>query len=319
MTTKLRAVFDASTKTRTVHSINDTLLPGPNLNTLLTFVLYRFQEHCIALTSDISKMFREIVLDDSEHDFHRFFIGVLGEKFSEWRMKRLTFRVTSSPFLATQVLHQLAQIKQHSHPHASSVILSSFYVDDCLTGASSVEEASSLQKELCDLLQSAGMTMRKWHSNSSHFLETVPEHLHELADLYIPKEPSDSLKTLGIHWHIGEDQFYILTPLVDSTQPPTKRDVVSITARVFHALGWFAPATLLGKILMQDLWKLGIDWDFVVPGDLLAGRHGSSSSPFYQNIRFQDDGPRMTLPSSVASYLDSLMHPAQPHLLAAPS
>ena len=66
--TKLRVVFDASAKITTV---NDTLLPTPSLYPLLTTILNRFRLHYVALTSDISKMFQEVVLDLSERNYLR--------------------------------------------------------------------------------------------------------------------------------------------------------------------------------------------------------------------------------------------------------
>ena len=57
-TTKLHVVFDASA------------LPTPSFYPLLTSVLNKFCFHHIALSSDISKMFREVLLESTEKDFH---------------------------------------------------------------------------------------------------------------------------------------------------------------------------------------------------------------------------------------------------------
>ena len=69
-TTQLRVVFDASAKSSTGHSLNDLLLPGPTLYPLLTSVLIRFRQHAIGLSSDITKMFREVSLHQTERDLH---------------------------------------------------------------------------------------------------------------------------------------------------------------------------------------------------------------------------------------------------------
>ncbi len=55
-------------------------------------------------------------------------------------MRRLTFGVRASAFIATQVLLKLADLHQTTHPVAANLIRTSFYVDDSLTGASTVEE-----------------------------------------------------------------------------------------------------------------------------------------------------------------------------------
>jgi len=118
-TTKLRAVFDASCKTTYGQSLNDQLLPGPKLYPLLSTVLNRFRMHQISLTADISKMFWEILLHPEERDFHRFLHRDKAGQLVDARMKRVTFCVTSSPFLAPQTLHQLAELGDKQYPVVS--------------------------------------------------------------------------------------------------------------------------------------------------------------------------------------------------------
>ncbi len=57
------------------------------------------------------------------------------------KMKRLTFGIRSSPFLATQVIRDLASKHKTSHPEASFAIVNSFYVDDFVSGTNTVTEA----------------------------------------------------------------------------------------------------------------------------------------------------------------------------------
>ena len=163
-TTKLRIVFDGSATTTSGASLNDTLLPGPSLYSLLTSILNQFRCHRIGMSADISKMFREVGLAPQDRDLHRFLID--GED-RDWRMCRVTFGVTCSPFLASSVLLQVARDHSQEYPRAAEAVRKSFYVDDCLTGAATVEEAASLREELNALLARACMLLRKWRSISS--------------------------------------------------------------------------------------------------------------------------------------------------------
>ena len=61
-TMKIRAVFDASAKSSSNASLNDILQVGPTIHSSLIDVLLRFRVHRIALTADISKMYRAIEL-----------------------------------------------------------------------------------------------------------------------------------------------------------------------------------------------------------------------------------------------------------------
>ena len=67
-------------------------------------------------------------------------------------MFHLTFGVTSSPVVATKVLHQLAADHSIEYPAASQVVLNIFYVYDCLSGAHTIEQVIVLRQQLCDLL-----------------------------------------------------------------------------------------------------------------------------------------------------------------------
>ncbi len=266
-TTKLRAVFDASAKSKSGCSLNDQLLSGPNLYPLLSSVLLRFRLHQVAFTADISKMFREIALNEEEWNFHRFLMRNDNGHLQDFRMNRLTFGVKSSPFLATQVLRQLASDYQTQYPDAARTILEDFYVDDCISGASTVEEATKTKEQLLQLLSSAGMLLRKWRSNSPQFLQTVPIELQETAGLKIA-DPSASAKALGICWDVSSDNFYVSTPTFNSVDRPTKRIVASSAARVFDVLGFYSPSVLPVKIILQQLWKLGCNWDDSIPDNL---------------------------------------------------
>ena len=187
-TTKLRAVFDASARTSNGTSLNDTLLTGPTMYPLLSDVLIRFRNHAIGFSADIGKRFREIVLHPEERDLHRFLRRDEADRIQICRMKRLTFGVRSSPFLATQTIRHLAETHRESHPNASQSILQDFYVDDFLSGSSTIDKADALRVELCSLLQSAGMTLRKWRTNSTSFRDTIHQDLIETADLlHLPK------------------------------------------------------------------------------------------------------------------------------------
>ncbi len=177
-TTKLRVVFDASAKSSTGVSLNDTLLQGPNLYPLLTSVILAFRSHPIGLCADISKMFREVGLHPDDRDLHRFLQPEPnGGAIQDMRMTRVTFGVTSSPFLATQVLRQLAHDYQEQYPKAAYIVRNHFYVDDCLTGADTLEDAIDIRTNLCELFSHAQMVLRKWKSNSQSLLQTIPKKL----------------------------------------------------------------------------------------------------------------------------------------------
>ena len=246
-TTKLRIVFDVSALTTSGNSLNDSRIPGPCMYPAIPDLLIKFRTHKVAMTADIGKMFREVGLQEADRDLHRFvWRPEEGAPIQITRMKRLTFGVASSPFLATQILRQLAKDHYDDFPRASNILSNSFYVDDCLTGAETVEEAISLQHELYQLLMKAQMTLRMWRSSSAEVLKHIPGTLKEVEpdkDLFTPKGHP---KALGVHWVASLDVLHVSIPSFGAGQTTlTKRSIASAVARIYDVLGWHAPAVLI--------------------------------------------------------------------------
>jgi len=266
-TTKVRPVFDASALTSSGASLNDTLHTGPNLYPHLSDILLKFRTHAIAVSADISKMFREVKLHEEEQDQHRFLCKDERGDIRDLRMKRLTFGVRCSPYVATQVIKHLTETHTDTHSPASQPLKQSFYVDDFLSGASNVQEAARIQKELCDLLQLAGMTLRKWRSNDKDFIDTLPSSIRETENLLI--SPTDkSLKTLGLHWDVSSDQLSVAISTPSFHSKVTKRKIASNLGKVYDILGFFSPVTIIAKLLLRTLWQTQIRWDTPVPANI---------------------------------------------------
>ncbi|XP_070517427.1 uncharacterized protein [Cardiocondyla obscurior] len=70
-TTKVRVVFDASAKTDNGLSLNDLLMVGPTIQEKLFSHLIRFRTYVYVISSDIEKMYRQIVLDKRDRRFQR--------------------------------------------------------------------------------------------------------------------------------------------------------------------------------------------------------------------------------------------------------
>ena len=50
---------------------------------------------------------------------------------------------------------------------------------------------------------------------------------------------------------------------------PTKRGIVNQTSTIFDPLGSVAAFVVRAKLILQELWRLGFDWDETVSGPLL--------------------------------------------------
>ncbi|GBP77129.1 hypothetical protein EVAR_99375_1 [Eumeta japonica] len=81
-------------------------------------------------------------------------------------------------------------------------------------------------------------------------------------------------KTLGLQWDINNDALGFNlglrntpTEVLETSLPPTKRQVTSAVMSVFDPLGLASPVLITGKCMLQDIWRSGIDWDETIEAD----------------------------------------------------
>ncbi len=259
----------ASAKSSTGTSLNDTLLVGPTVHPPLIDVLLRFRTHRVALTTDVSKMYRAIELTMDDRDVHRFlWRNDPKDPLQDYRMTRVTFGVSASSFAANMTVKQNAIDHATNYPLAANAVNCSFYVDDGLTGADSVSEAVKLQKQLQDLFSLGGFLLRKWNSSEQRVIQDLPTELRDSKSTQTMPSSEEYTKTLGIQWNASKDHFKLTIASPPSLESITKRGLVSDVAKTFDVLGWFSPSTIKVKILMQLLWECKVDWDDPVPSHI---------------------------------------------------
>lgn len=156
LTTKLRVVFDASAKTSLGMSLNDKLLPGPNLQNDNVKILLRFRMHKYVLTADIARMFRQIDVAEQDRNLQQIlWREEATQPIQIYTLNTVTYGTTCAPFLAMRCLRELSHQGKTVTPKSAEVLEDDFYMDDLLTGTDTKSEAIRLQKELSELLMSA--------------------------------------------------------------------------------------------------------------------------------------------------------------------
>lgn len=264
--TKLRVVFDASSKTTNGNSLNSVVYAGPKLQADINEILINFRIHEIVLSSDIRKMFRMIMIDDSQRKFqHILWRFSQDQPIKVYELNTVTYGVASSPYLAIRVLKQLAEDEAEKFPLGSKVLKKGFFVDDLLWSVATLDEAMQLQDELLALLKAGGFDLRKWSSNCPELLARVPADYRE-TPLEFQDDKDLSIKVLGLQWMPAEDVFsFTTTPPSDKI---TKRTVLSQIGRQFDPLGFVAPCIFFAKCFMQKLWLQELKWDDRLPPEL---------------------------------------------------
>ncbi|WKX95784.1 hypothetical protein Q1695_012328 [Nippostrongylus brasiliensis] len=137
-TTKLRVVFDASSKGRNADSLNDYLHQGLTLLPELVGILLRARLHRILLTADVKKAFHQVRLQRSERDAIRFLWLKDPTKppstnnLRIFRFTRIPFGVNASPFLLSASIQ--LYLRRHKVPLGDEIIRNT-YVDNVVPGS----------------------------------------------------------------------------------------------------------------------------------------------------------------------------------------
>ena len=169
--------------------------------------------------------------------------------------------------------------------------MSLLYVDDVNAGGNTVDETFKFYQLSKRIMKEGNFNLRKWHSNSSELLKKIAsaeekesrksvenpqisEEDETFASTTIGKNvllANTTQKILGLNWDSKEDtivyNFSALAKLHNG-EPMTKRNVLSLIAKIFDPLGLITPITTMLKVFMQKLFEIKLDWDEPLPKTL---------------------------------------------------
>ena len=192
-------------------SLNECLLPGPDLINNLIGALLRFRQERVAFMSDIECMFYQVRVPVEQHDLLRFLWWPEGNVENdpiECRMHTHIFGASSSPAVVTYALQKTADdnVADFSADAVETVKMC-FYVDDCLKSVASVEKGIWLTAELRALTQRGGFRLTKWVSNCKELMSSIPESewSKNLKSVNLDYESLPSEKAFGVSWGFEAD------------------------------------------------------------------------------------------------------------------
>ncbi|XP_055605866.1 uncharacterized protein LOC129754035 [Uranotaenia lowii] len=278
---KIRLIWDAAARVQGI-SFNDALLTGPDLLTSLPDILVRFRQRDIAITGDIKEMFHQIRIRNPDKQYQRFLFRENPHQQPQvYVMDVATFGATCSPCIAQFVKNRNAMEYATEFPQAASDIVNEHYMDDYLKSVDTPEEAVKIVNQVKLIHAQGGFEIRNFASNSTEVLEKLGESkdtrekVLSLEQGISTKEKSE--RVLGMVWKPHTDVFTFdatfqaeTMRIIDLKVIPTKRQVLKIVMSLFDPLGLIAHFIVHGKILMQEIWKYGCDWDEHLPTELHA-------------------------------------------------
>ncbi|KAG8185305.1 hypothetical protein JTE90_023913 [Oedothorax gibbosus] len=113
-----------------------------------------------------------------------------GSDITDYKLNTVTYGLSSSSFLATRCLKQIAAENKDTFSEASFKIENNFYMADLLSGSENLDDVLSSIPLLdssfhSSLIENRGFKLRKWHSNSSELLKIVAPIQESLVNFEI--------------------------------------------------------------------------------------------------------------------------------------
>ena len=271
ISTPFRLVFDAS---QGENSINSMLAKGENNMNSFVGVIIRWAVHLYAFHTDISKMYNRVRLDESHW---RFQLYLWDEQLRpgvepEWKViKTLIYGVRPSGQLAGVAIRKTAELTKDKYPEAYPIIMNDIYVDDCLSGTSSVKSRNITTDQLISALATTGFDIKGLTLSG----ELPPEHLSQDGVSvtvggfkWFPLEDDVSLNISELNFgkrYRGRRSLAEIGKIPDDL---SKLDCVSKVAEIFDPRGMAAPIIAGFKSDRSILTERKLDWGDRIPDDL---------------------------------------------------
>ena len=116
------------------------------------------------------------------------------------------------------------------------------------------------------MMEQGGFNLTKWASNSKEVLSHIEEQEQSQSST-IDFNASEPLKALGICWDTLNDcSVFCVPPNV------LKRSLLSIASRISDPMGLITPFTIRAKMLFQELWQRGLQWEAHLDEDIAVQR-----------------------------------------------
>ncbi|XP_037929938.1 uncharacterized protein LOC119664538 [Teleopsis dalmanni] len=235
---------------------------GPTIQNELVITLLRFRLYQYGITADITIMYRQFWLHRSDRNFQLILWREhKSQNISVYQLNTVTYGTSSAQFLATRCLHYIADNYPYRKETGKMILKRDFYVDDMISGADDLETLQAIKNETTEILDFYNLSLTKWNSNNVNI--TAPNV--KLTDIETAR---DMACPLGMLWNTKEDYFCFTFQSTNIPASHTKRNILSLASSLYDPLGLITPLIIKAKILLQQLWIIGCDWDESVPQEI---------------------------------------------------
>ena len=258
VTTKMRAVFNCSLKTKGNYSLNEAAYKGVNLmkNLWELIMLFRTNKYC--MMGDIRRAFLMIKLSSIEDKNKFCFFMRENGKLIMFRYRTILFGFNASPFILNYIIK--FHLSKYPNDLCNRMLNKNMYVDNVLHTGNTFSELHDLYKKSIVRMQEGNFNLRSWNSNSKELRQVM------INDGKYVEHGLDFEKVLGYSYNTMLDYIIISNNSICS-EVCTKRSILSQISKIFDPLSLTMPVTIRGKFLMKQLWSKKYTWDQEIDDD----------------------------------------------------
>ena len=204
----------------------------------------------VAITGDLQKVLLQVRVKETDRDAMRFHWRRDEQSpLESLRFTRALFGLASSPFLLGGVIEMHLNHWEKKKPELVAKIRKEPYVDDLISGSTTVCKTRQLKNKTTAIFQDACFNLHKWHSNVPELeLEQSPqegEPSYAKQQLGVPQGTFSSM--LGLPWNKEEDSLSIPVPPEEVTL--SKRGILAKLAKIYYPLGLVSHEKLRMEIM----------------------------------------------------------------------
>ena len=276
-----RMVFNASSKTKTGHSLNTVLAKGENKLPKILNILLKFGSRKSGFTADVSMAYNSVKLKPCCFNFQRYLwqpeLDPQGEVQIMY-IKTLIYGVICAGGMTAIAFSLVAAFCRQYHPEHSegAEAVEAAYVDDAAHPTDTLEDAKRVSVSMDFVLGLASMAVKAYTFAGLAPDEKVSADGESVGLLGYTWWPEADLVSLAV-----KELFFGKTVrgrLPDPIQGEirqalgacfTRRTLVAKFASIFDPLGYVTPITAKVKLDLSIVTDLKLGWDAPLPSDLL--------------------------------------------------
>ena len=275
LSTPVRMVFDASSRTSTGHSLNDILAKGINMLTNMIKLLVQFRIGCAAFAADVSMAYNSVKLDEDALRFHKYLwvenLSVDG-KIQERIINTIIYGVRSSGNLTMVGFDRVADAAEQDPDLAATqgpdCLRNSAYMDDILRSCFSVMLRESVIAGLTATLDYGSMSVKAFTLSGAPPPEKVTKdgvHISLVGYLWDSERDVIKLDIKPLFFgkkHRGKMPAAVQGDVKEALSAKfTRREMAGKVAAVYDPLGLAVPVTSKLKLDLREIVKISGGWD----------------------------------------------------------